>query len=98
MGWLLYTFDVLTNVSFSTSKHRREDAKKSRQDAEQKRRDQLKGAYDMLRGIVPGTSEKTSKVVLVNHARLHIDKMNIEREKIRHELSETQKELNALQR
>ncbi|KAG8850581.1 hypothetical protein FRB96_009672 [Tulasnella sp. 330] len=58
------------------SKLRREDAKKSRQDAEQKRRDQLKGAYDQLRLVVPGSTDKTSKVMLVNHARQHIEKLS----------------------
>ncbi|KAG9007286.1 hypothetical protein FRB94_014501 [Tulasnella sp. JGI-2019a] len=59
-----------------SSKLRREDAKKSRQDAEQKRRDQLKGAYDQLRLVVPGSTDKTSKVMLVNHARQHIEKLS----------------------
>lgn len=86
------------NLFFRGSKIRREDAKKSRQDAEQKRRDQLKHAYDSLRGVVPGTSEKTSKVLLVNHSRLHIFKLTEERSNLRRALDETKSELESLRR
>ena len=76
---------ILTNAfpGFSSQKVRREDAKKSRQDAEQKRRDQLKVSYDKLRTVVPGATEKTSKVLLVNHAMQHIMKLSQENIELR---------------
>ncbi|KAG8986619.1 hypothetical protein FRB90_003877 [Tulasnella sp. 427] len=72
----------------TSQKVRREDAKKSRQDAEQKRRDQLKTAYELLRTVVPGTNEKTSKVLLVTQARGWIEKLTTERRDLRIKLDE----------
>lgn len=72
----------------TSQKLRREDAKKSRQDAEQKRRDQLKSAYEHLRTVVPGTNEKTSKVLLVTQARGWIEKLTNERRDLRVKLDE----------
>ncbi|KAG8976227.1 hypothetical protein FRC05_004477 [Tulasnella sp. 425] len=80
-----------------SQKLRREDAKKSRQDAEQKRRDQLKSAYEHLRTVVPGTNEKTSKVLLVTQARGWIEKLTNERRDLRVKLDEADLDRKALQ-
>lgn len=88
-------FRKLTNV-FRSQKLRREDAKKSRQDAEQKRRDQLKGAYDQLRLVVPGSTEKTSKVMLVNHARQHIEKLSRDKHELLVRQERTEEDVNGL--
>lgn len=90
----LYTHPYLL---FRSQKLRREDAKKSRQDAEQKRRDQLKGAYEHLRTVVPGTNEKTSKVLLVTQARGWIEKLTNERRDLRVKLDEADLDRKALQ-
>ncbi|KAG8921862.1 hypothetical protein FRC01_014825 [Tulasnella sp. 417] len=81
----------------ASQKLRREDAKKSRQDAEQKRRDQLKSAYEHLRTVVPGTNEKTSKVLLVTQARGWIEKLTNERRDLRVKLDEAVLDRKALQ-
>ncbi|KAG9049316.1 hypothetical protein FS837_010635 [Tulasnella sp. UAMH 9824] len=80
-----------------SQKLRREDAKKSRQDAEQKRRDQLKSAYEHLRTVVPGTNEKTSKVLLVTQARGWIEKLTNERRELRVKFDEAVLDRKALQ-
>lgn len=87
----------LRNPYYSSQKLRREDAKKSRQDAEQKRRDQLKTAYEHLRTVVPGTNEKTSKVLLVTQARGWIEKLTNERRELRVKLDEADLDRKALQ-
>lgn len=80
-----------------SQKLRREDAKKSRQDAEQKRRDQLKSAYEHLRTVVPGTNEKTSKVLLVTQARGWIEKLTSERRELRSKFEDAVLDRKALQ-
>ncbi|KZT57819.1 hypothetical protein CALCODRAFT_266142 [Calocera cornea HHB12733] len=75
---------------------RREEIRKQRIESEQRRRDELREGYRRLKDVLPVSSQKSSKVSLLDRATQHIRTIEQQNENLQIKLSQTESELARL--
>ncbi|KAH8835644.1 hypothetical protein DL96DRAFT_1454924 [Flagelloscypha sp. PMI_526] len=85
--------------SFSSAgEERKEVVRKQRIESEQKRRDDLRDGYQRLKEILPASSQKSSKVVLLERATNQIKYLDTVKGQLERRLQETEDEMRRLRR
>lgn len=82
----------------SAGEDRKEVVRKQRIESEQKRRDDLRDGYQRLKEILPASSQKSSKVVLLERATNQIKYLDTVKGQLERRLQETEEEMRRLRR
>jgi hypothetical protein len=77
--------------------NRKESTRRQRIQAEQRRRDELRDSYARLKEVLPITASKSSKVSLIERARIHVLDMDAQNASLKSEVEELKKEVARLQ-
>lgn len=83
-------------VTSGTPEARRETIRKQRIQSEQRRRDELRDGYVRLKEILPQTSQKSSKVTLLDRATHHIRQLQTVQEQLEMRLKAAETEVHRL--
>ncbi|KZO95927.1 hypothetical protein CALVIDRAFT_142260 [Calocera viscosa TUFC12733] len=75
---------------------RREEIRKQRIESEQRRRDELREGYRRLKDVLPVSSQKSSKVSLLDRATQHIRTIEQQNDNLQAKLGQTEAELARL--
>lgn len=81
-----------------TGDDRKETVRKQRIESEQKRRDDLRDGYSRLKEILPASSQKSSKVVLLERATTQIKYLDTTKTQLERRLEEAEAEMRRLRR
>ncbi|KAJ7899520.1 hypothetical protein B0H14DRAFT_3779490, partial [Mycena olivaceomarginata] len=80
------------------TKSKKEMMRMQRIDAEQRRRDELRDGYAKLKDVLPVSSEKSSKVALLNRASSHIPALESQRQALQDRITDLEEEIRRLRK